>query len=109
MPLSADPETREPGGHPHDPPSEESDTRLNTPGLQTECRPLCERTDPGDPSGTIRMPATWSTAMQGSGKPGGPDRWGIILAGGDGTRLRSLTRTITGDDRPKQFCPILDL
>ena len=46
--------------------------------------------------------------MQGSGKPGGPDRWGIILAGGEGTRLRSLTRTITGDDRPKQFCPILD-
>jgi len=35
------------------------------------------------------------------------DRWAIILAGGDGTRLRSLTRTITGDDRPKQFCPIL--
>lgn len=35
------------------------------------------------------------------------DRWAIILAGGDGTRLRSLTRAITGDDRPKQFCPIL--
>ena len=35
------------------------------------------------------------------------DRWAIILAGGDGTRLRSLTRAIAGDDRPKQFCPIL--
>lgn len=34
------------------------------------------------------------------------DRWAIILAGGDGTRLRSLTRAIAGDDRPKQFCPI---
>lgn len=32
--------------------------------------------------------------------------WGIILAGGDGTRLRPLTRRITGDERPKQFCPI---
>jgi mannose-1-phosphate guanylyltransferase len=34
-------------------------------------------------------------------------RWGIVLAGGDGTRLQSLTRVITGDDRPKQFCRIL--
>lgn len=36
-----------------------------------------------------------------------PDRHVVILAGGDGTRLRSLTRTIAGDERPKQFCPIL--
>jgi mannose-1-phosphate guanylyltransferase len=34
-------------------------------------------------------------------------RWGMILAGGDGKRLLPLTRQITGDDRPKQFCPIL--
>ena len=33
--------------------------------------------------------------------------WGVILAGGDGTRLKSLTRKITGDERPKQFCPVL--
>ena len=26
------------------------------------------------------------------------NRWAIILAGGDGTRLRSLTRTIAGDE-----------
>jgi mannose-1-phosphate guanylyltransferase len=31
----------------------------------------------------------------------------VILAGGDGTRLKSLTRWITGDERPKQFCPLL--
>jgi len=37
----------------------------------------------------------------------GPNRWAVILAGGDGLRLRSLTRDITGDDRPKQFCPVL--
>jgi mannose-1-phosphate guanylyltransferase len=30
--------------------------------------------------------------------------WAVVLAGGDGTRLRSLTRLITGEDRPKQFC-----
>ncbi|HWT03746.1 MAG TPA: sugar phosphate nucleotidyltransferase [Pyrinomonadaceae bacterium] len=35
------------------------------------------------------------------------NRWGVILAGGDGTRLRPLTKLIAGDDRPKQFCPLL--
>ncbi len=33
-------------------------------------------------------------------------RWGVILAGGDGVRLRPLTKLICGDDRPKQFCPL---
>jgi mannose-1-phosphate guanylyltransferase len=33
-------------------------------------------------------------------------RWGVILAGGDGMRLRPLTKLICGDDRPKQFCPL---
>jgi mannose-1-phosphate guanylyltransferase len=28
-------------------------------------------------------------------------------SGGDGTRLRSLTRKLAGDDRPKQFCRLL--
>jgi mannose-1-phosphate guanylyltransferase len=34
-------------------------------------------------------------------------RWGVILAGGVGARLRSFTRLVFGDDRPKQFCPLL--
>jgi mannose-1-phosphate guanylyltransferase len=34
-------------------------------------------------------------------------RWSVILAGGDGTRLKNLTRLICGDDRPKQFCPLV--
>jgi len=36
-----------------------------------------------------------------------PHRWGIVLAGGDGVRLRELTEWVWGDHRPKQFCPIL--
>ena len=31
----------------------------------------------------------------------------VVLAGGDGTRLRSLTWQLAGDDRPKQFCHLL--
>jgi mannose-1-phosphate guanylyltransferase len=34
-------------------------------------------------------------------------RWAVILAGGNGSRLQPLTRALTGDDRPKQFCPLL--
>jgi mannose-1-phosphate guanylyltransferase len=30
--------------------------------------------------------------------------WAVILAGGEGTRLRGLTRFLSGEDRPKQFC-----
>ncbi len=36
------------------------------------------------------------------------NRHGVILAGGEGSRLRSLTRLIEGDERPKQFCHILN-
>ena len=35
------------------------------------------------------------------------DRWAVILAGGDGTRLQSMTRAIAGDNRPKQFVPVI--
>ncbi len=31
-------------------------------------------------------------------------RWAVVLAGGNGVRLRPLSRQLTGDDRPKQFC-----
>jgi mannose-1-phosphate guanylyltransferase len=34
-------------------------------------------------------------------------RCAIILAGGDGRRLSEVTRRITGDTTPKQFCPVI--
>jgi mannose-1-phosphate guanylyltransferase len=32
--------------------------------------------------------------------------WGVILAGGDGTRLKVVSRFLSGDNRPKQFCAL---
>ena len=43
-------------------------------------------------------------AAKGDGRG---ERWALVLAGGDGARLRALTRELCGDDRPKQFCPVL--
>lgn len=34
------------------------------------------------------------------------ERFAVILAGGDGTRLLEFTRQVTGCESPKQFCPI---
>jgi mannose-1-phosphate guanylyltransferase len=33
--------------------------------------------------------------------------WAIVLAGGEGRRLRALTRYVCGDDRPKQFAALV--
>jgi len=33
--------------------------------------------------------------------------WALVLAGGKGVRLRPLVREVCGDDRPKQFVPLL--
>jgi mannose-1-phosphate guanylyltransferase len=34
----------------------------------------------------------------------GKHTWAVVLAGGDGIRLKEMTQRITGDARPKQFC-----
>ena len=47
-------------------------------------------------------------ATQRTVTPGSPrmDFWAIVLAGGEGVRLRPLVRTALGDERPKQYVPI---
>lgn len=64
----------------------------------TECEEECRSSD----NSAEPLPASCRLEAGAGGK----NRWGIILAGGDGTRLRSLTRFIAGDDRPKQFCKV---
>ncbi len=39
----------------------------------------------------------------------GPQRWAVVLAGGDGVRLRPLVSVVFGDDRPKQFAPLIGM
>jgi mannose-1-phosphate guanylyltransferase len=34
--------------------------------------------------------------------------WGVVLAGGEGVRLRPRARRICGDDRPKEYVPLLE-
>lgn len=41
------------------------------------------------------------------GKVNSTCRWAVVLAGGDGLRLRPFTRSLSGDERPKQFCPMI--
>jgi hypothetical protein len=53
---------------------------------------------PPDPSASV------VALVSGAGQS---DRWALILAGGDGTRLLPLTREIAGDDRPRQFCAVV--
>jgi hypothetical protein len=37
-----------------------------------------------------------------------PGCWAIVLAGGEGRRLRPLVRQIVGAYRPKQYVPLFD-
>lgn len=37
----------------------------------------------------------------------GVSPWAVVLAGGEGARLRPLIRRVLGDERPKQYVPLL--
>jgi mannose-1-phosphate guanylyltransferase len=45
------------------------------------------------------------TGHEARGVPG--ETWAVILAGGEGTRLRGLVRHVVGSERPKQFCRLI--
>ena len=48
-------------------------------------------------------------AEQGRAVPHSRSRgrlWAVVLAGGEGVRLRPLTRQVCGDERPKQYVPV---
>jgi mannose-1-phosphate guanylyltransferase len=51
-------------------------------------------------------PATWTASME-SPVSGHGNLWAIVLAGGEGMRLRGLTRRLYGDDRPKQYAALV--
>ncbi|MBI2564182.1 MAG: NTP transferase domain-containing protein, partial [candidate division NC10 bacterium] len=51
----------------------------------------------------LQVPAESGLGVRG---PRG-DRWVVVLAGGDRTRLRAFTRETLGTERPKQFCRII--
>ena len=60
-------------------------------------------------SKTTSIPGQQGTfATQRTTTPGSPrmDFWAVVLAGGEGVRLRPLVRTAVGDERPKQYVPI---
>jgi mannose-1-phosphate guanylyltransferase len=47
-----------------------------------------------------------SGGQSGGAEPARPSRghlWGVVLAGGEGVRLRPLVRRLCGDERPKQY------
>ena len=54
----------------------------------------------------ISAPATWTASMESPESEHG-NLWAIVLAGGEGVRLRSLTRRLYGDDRPKQYAALV--
>ncbi|HEX5400504.1 MAG TPA: hypothetical protein VFY06_15765, partial [Verrucomicrobiae bacterium] len=45
-----------------------------------------------------------TAAERATSNPSLPHTWSIVLAGGEGERLRALTKRWLGKHRPKQYC-----
>src|SRR5438034_1163807 len=54
-----------------------------------------------------RVAASSSEMLRPSSKISDGDLWAIVLAGGEGIRLRPLLREVLHDDRPKQYVKLL--
>src|SRR5260370_796009 len=54
-------------------------------------------------------PGGWGGGCGGARSTGsaGVSPWAVVLAGGEGPRLRPLIRRVLGDERPKQSVPLL--
>jgi hypothetical protein len=57
-------------------------------------------------NGLVCVPATSTAPMESLTSETG-SLWAIVLAGGEGMRLRALTRRLYGDDRPKQYAALV--
>jgi len=57
-------------------------------------------------NGSVAVAAPSSRRFRAWPEEGG-HLWAIVLAGGEGLRLRTLTRHLYGDERPKQFAAVV--